>query len=66
MRVVRFQARSFRNLGATIVDVDAPMVVFHGLNGQGKTNALEALGLLGSLRSFRTPRLADAVPRACG
>lgn len=66
MRVVRFQARSFRNLGATIVDVDAPMVVFHGLNGQGKTNALEALGLLGSLRSFRTPRLSDAIPRAGG
>jgi len=66
MRVVRFQARSFRNLGGAVVDVDAPMVVFHGMNGQGKTNALEALGLLGSLRSFRTPRLADAIPRAGG
>ena len=48
------------------MDVDAPMVVFHGWNGQGKTNALEALGRLGSLRSFRTPRLSDAVPRAGG
>lgn len=63
MRIVRFQARSFRNLADDVVDVDAPMVVFCGPNGQGKTNALEALGVLGSLRSFRTPRLADAVPR---
>ncbi len=38
------------------------MVVFHGTNGQGKSNALEALSVLGSLRSFRTPRLAEAVP----
>lgn len=66
MRVVRFQARSFRNLAPDVLDVDAPMVVFHGLNGQGKTNALEALGVLGSLRSFRTPRLSDAVPHGAG
>ncbi|MSP54005.1 MAG: DNA replication and repair protein RecF [Myxococcales bacterium] len=65
MRIIRFQARSFRNLQDDVVDVDAPMVVFHGPNGQGKTNALEALGVLGSLRSFRTPRLAEAIPR-CG
>jgi len=63
VRVLRFQARSFRNLCADVVDVDAPMVVFHGRNGQGKTNALEALGVLGSLRSFRSARLQDAVPR---
>ncbi len=66
MRIVRFQARSFRNLRDDVVDVDAPMVVFSGPNGQGKTNALEALGVLGSLRSFRTPRLADAVPHNTG
>lgn len=35
--------------------------MFHGDNGQGKTNLLETIYVVGALRSFRTPRLADLV-----
>jgi DNA replication and repair protein RecF len=35
--------------------------VFSGDNGQGKTNLLEAIFVIATLRSFRTARLADLV-----
>jgi DNA replication and repair protein RecF len=35
--------------------------LFYGLNGQGKTNLLEAIYLLGSPRSFRTTRMAELI-----
>ncbi len=41
--------------------MDAPIVAFVGPNGQGKTNLLEAVGVLGTLRSFRTTRPAEMV-----
>jgi DNA replication and repair protein RecF len=59
MRVLRLQAQGFRNLGSDVLDVDAPFVAFVGANGQGKTNWLEAVGALGTLRSFRTGRTAE-------
>ncbi len=61
MKLLRVATRGFRNLPEDVLDVDAPMVVFHGANGQGKTNWLEAVGVLGSLRSFRTSRSADMI-----
>lgn len=59
MKLIRVSTRGFRNLPEDVLDVDAPMVVFHGDNGQGKTNWLEAVGVLGSLRSFRTARAVE-------
>jgi DNA replication and repair protein RecF len=35
--------------------------VFSGDNGQGKTNLLEAIFVVATLRSFRTARLSDAI-----
>jgi DNA replication and repair protein RecF len=35
--------------------------VFSGNNGQGKTNLLEAIFVVASLRSFRTSKLSDLV-----
>ncbi len=35
--------------------------VFYGDNGQGKTNLLETLYVVGTLRSFRTQRLAELI-----
>lgn len=59
MRLKRLSTRGFRNLTDEVVDVDAPLVAWWGPNGQGKTNFLEAVGVLGSLRSFRTSRAAE-------
>ncbi len=50
MRLLRVGVTGFRNLASAVVDVDAPIVAFCGPNGQGKTNWLEAVGVLGTLR----------------
>ncbi len=61
MKLLRLSVAGFRNLPRGVLDVDAPLVAFVGDNGQGKTNWLEAIGLLGTLRSFRTARSAELV-----
>lgn len=59
MRLLRVQTAGFRNLVSGTIEVNAPNVVFCGPNGQGKTNWLEAIGILGTLRSFRTARTPE-------
>ncbi len=59
MRLQRLSVSGFRNLADCNLDVDAPLVAFVGPNGQGKTNILEAVGILGLLKSFRTVRTAE-------
>lgn len=61
MRLARVRTAGFRNLAPAVLDVDAPLVAFVGANGQGKTNALEAVGVLGTLRSFRTSRASEMI-----
>jgi DNA replication and repair protein RecF len=50
-----------RNLGPLQLEPRARFNVFSGDNGQGKTNLLEAIFVIASLRSFRTSRLADVI-----
>ena len=68
MRLTRLHVSGFRNLPTEVVAVDAPLVAFVGDNGQGKTNWLEAVGVLGTLRSFRATKSSEMVgwgqPRA--
>jgi DNA replication and repair protein RecF len=61
LRLVRVATQQFRNLVPASIEVDAPLVVFWGPNGQGKTNWLEAVGVLGTLRSFRTSKPQEMV-----
>lgn len=51
----------WRNRAEAALDTDARLVVLHGDNGQGKTNLLEAVYLLASLRSFRDAKPARLV-----
>lgn len=51
----------FRNVSSVRVEPGERFNLLHGLNGQGKTNLLEAIYLLGSPRSFRTARLPELV-----
>lgn len=53
MRLKRLATQSFRNLLPVSLDTDASFVVFSGQNGQGKTNALEAVWYLANLRPLR-------------
>ncbi len=56
MRVQSLHIQGFRNLSKATLefDPDSNFVGFVGSNGQGKTNVLETLFLLGISKSFRT------------
>ena len=61
MRITRVRTADFRNLAFADVDTQAPRIFFVGPNGQGKTNLLEAAGLITTLRSFRTTEIEPLV-----
>lgn len=53
--------RQFRNYADQAVDFTAPKTILVGSNAQGKSNLLEAVELLSTLRSHRTVRDRDLV-----
>lgn len=57
LRTIRFQY--FRNLEPATFVPEARFTVLSGNNGQGKTNFLEAIYLVATLRSFRTTHLQE-------
>lgn len=56
----RISTENFRNLAAEAIDFHPQTNLILGLNGQGKTNLLEAIYLLATTKSFRTPRVVNA------
>ncbi|MDD2897932.1 MAG: DNA replication/repair protein RecF [Desulfuromonadaceae bacterium] len=61
MRLCSLAVVDFRNLSSVHIKPGNRFNLLYGLNGQGKTNLLEAIYLLGSPRSFRTTRLPELV-----
>ncbi len=61
MELKALQVDGFRNLATQVVTPGPGFNVLSGDNGQGKTNLLEAVYLLGTLRSFRTTHVAELV-----
>jgi DNA replication and repair protein RecF len=59
VRTLRFH--HVRNLAPATFEPEARFTVVSGDNGQGKTNFLEAIYFLATLRSFRTTHLADLI-----
>ena len=53
--------RQFRNYRDCIVDFDAPKTILVGNNAQGKSNLLEAVELLSTLKSHRSARDRDLI-----
>ena len=53
MRLLSLNLEDFRNVANASLTFSGDRVFFLGPNGQGKTNLLEAIGLSGTLRSFR-------------
>ena len=53
MRLMTLQARNFRNFDRLELECGARFNILVGNNGQGKTNILESIYVLGQLRSFR-------------
>ena len=60
MLLESLSANSFRNLAGALSFLPG-LNILAGENGQGKTNWLEAIAVLASVRSFRTSRLAEAI-----
>lgn len=54
MRLRKLTLRHFRNVGFATLELAGRQHFLVGANGQGKTNLLEAAGLVTALRSFRT------------
>lgn len=65
MRFRSIRIHDFRNISSAEVDTDAEDIVLSGINGQGKTNFLEAVYLLCYGSSFRANQLKDAVRHGC-
>ncbi len=55
-RLERIRIAGFRNIETAELSFDARFTLLFGDNAMGKTNALEAVGLLGDLRSFRNAK----------
>ncbi|HEY0250574.1 MAG TPA: DNA replication/repair protein RecF [Kofleriaceae bacterium] len=61
MKISLLTAQGIRNLAPVELAPRERFNVFVGQNGQGKTNLLEAIYVVATLRSFRTSRLADMI-----
>jgi len=61
MKVTQLRINSFRNISRAELACNHRFNIVHGANGQGKTNLLEAIFLLGSLKSFRQARTGDLI-----
>lgn len=61
MFIQRLYLRHFRNYAEVEVDFSPHINLIRGNNAQGKTNLLEALYLIGTGRSFRTPHLKELI-----
>ena len=61
MRLQRLELLEFRNFEALELDLVAPRLLVIGANGQGKSNLLESVELLTSLRSHRSVSDRDLI-----
>ncbi|MCT0198517.1 DNA replication/repair protein RecF [Synechococcus sp. CS-1325] len=57
----RLELHHFRNYSHLTLDLEAPRLLVIGANGEGKSNLLEAVELLGSLRSHRAANDQDLI-----
>lgn len=61
MRLKHLLVSSFRNVEMIRVEPGKRFNLLYGFNGQGKTNILEAIYLLGNPRSFRNSKLPEFI-----
>jgi DNA replication and repair protein RecF len=61
VRLLRLAIRDFRNLAAVDLAPSPRATILLGENGQGKTNLLEAIYLLATLKPLRAARLQELV-----
>ena len=65
MQLHRLRLRDFRNFEVVDLSLPGGLCVLWGDNGQGKTNLLEAVYLLATLKSFRGARGGQLIRKGC-
>lgn len=65
MKLTELTLHNFRNIKTADLKPHPFFNIFCGANAQGKTNLLEAIFLLGSLKSFRSVRNEDFIRHGC-
>jgi DNA replication and repair protein RecF len=66
LRIRALFATGWRNLAPLTLPLGPRLTVLHGDNGQGKTNLIEAVYYLATMRSFRTSQAMDLVATELG
>lgn len=61
MLLTGIRLENYRNMAVAELRPSSQMTLLYGLNGQGKTNLLEAIYLLGTGRSFRSVKVPDLI-----
>jgi len=61
MKLIKLKLASFRNLKSLELAPGAKFNVFYGNNGQGKTNLLESIYLLATMKSFKQAKNSDLI-----
>jgi DNA replication and repair protein RecF len=61
MKLLRIQIHSFRNISHADLRPSERFNIFIGNNAQGKTNLLEAIYLLGTMKSFRMAKNGELI-----
>jgi DNA replication and repair protein RecF len=61
----QLQLRNFRNYHDQLINFTAPKTIILGENAQGKSNLLEAIELLATLKSHRASKDHDFVTKGC-
>jgi len=61
MRLIKLKLGSFRNLKNLELAPGAKFNVFYGNNGQGKTNLLESIYLLATMKSFKQAKNSELI-----
>ena len=65
MYLKTLELRHFRNYSEQRVELTAPKTILLGDNAQGKSNLLESIELLATLKSHRTSRDRDLIQEGC-
>ena len=61
MKLIKLKLASFRNLKNLELEPGEKFNVFYGKNGQGKTNLLESIYLLATMKSFKQAKNAELI-----
>ena len=65
MKVINIKLKNFRNYEDLDLAFDGNMNIIVGKNAQGKTNIVEALYIMSTLKSFRNSKLHDCIREDC-